>query len=570
MDTQKEDILLYGCDSHPDDCGVLEQKSFYTAGSVKVNSITVKNQEAFRKPIRRAAVWQRFRLEILLALLFLLHTLFFSLAGIVSPQRMRVLGVDPICYFSYLHTIFFDRDLNFENEYRALDDTGVLVKYPLTPLGRRPNGFSLGPALAVSPFYLFAHVFVKIAGTAPADGLSAPYQVSSFVGIACYSLAGLILLFHWAKIFFRPLVAFAGTALTWFSSIAVFYAYPISFMPHAVSAFFVVLFLYYAEKTREDARLRRWILLGLFAGAMALMRWQNILFTLYLLPEIPRFRKREIPFSRIVFFLFMLVLAFIPQMVVWKRLYGQFLTVPQGGGFLVWTRPRIGSILFSTFNGLFSWTPICLLGMIGLFPGIRDPGTRRAFGLLLILFLLQLYVNSAVYDWHGSWGFGMRRFMDCLPIFVLGISRLLKLADPRKILLLSALALCLLVLWNYLFLVQYYFHLVARNRPLTFHEMVTDKLHLYRSIARRGLVNTAKASAEQGNLDDTDKAIRLALEIDPNHADIYFTAGRIAASLGETDQAGAFYREALRLGPGDRDTMRALKDLRIRQDGIRK
>jgi hypothetical protein len=246
------------------------------------------------------SVYQRFYPEILLVLLFLLHTFFFYLGGIISLPRMRVIGVDPICYFSYLHTLFFDRDLDFENEYRALDDTGVLVQYPLTPLGRRPNGFSVGPALAVSPFYLTAHALLKLTGSAQTDGLSPPYQVSCFWGI------------------------------------------------------------------------------------------------------------------------------------VWKRLYGQFLTVPQGGGFLVWTRPRIWSILFSTFNGLFSWTPICLLGVLGLFPGIRDPGTRRASCLLLILFLLQLYVNSAVFDWHGSWGFGMRRFMDCLPIFVLGISSLLKLADRKK------------------------------------------------------------------------------------------------------------------------------------------
>lgn len=535
-----------------------------------MNPNTEQFPETFETPIRRVSVYQRVFPEILLVALFLLHTFFFSLAGIISPGRMRVLGVDPICYFSYLPTLLLDRDLDFENEYLALDDSGVLVQYPLTPLGRRPNGFSIGPSLAVSPFYLSAHGFLKLTGKGPADGLSPPYQVSCFLGIACYSLAGLILLFHWAKIFFSPLVAFVGTALAWFSSVAVFYAYPITFMPHAISSFFVLLFLYYAEKTREDGRGRRWILLGLFAGVMTLMRWQNVLFSLYLLPEIRGFRNKTIHASRIVLFLFALVLVFFPQMIVWKRLYGQFLTVPQGGGFLVWTRPRILSILFSTFNGLFSWTPICLLGVLGLFPGMREPETRQAAKLLLIMFLLQLYVNSAVFDWHGSWGFGMRRFMDCLPIFVLGICSLLKLAERKKYLLLLSLGLCLFALWNYLFLAQYYLHLVAWNRPLTFHEMVTDKLHLYASMERRSLVNTARVSAEQGHLDDADKATLLAQEIDPNHADIYFTAGRIAASLGETERALAFYKEALRLGPGDRDVMRALTALRLQRDGLHK
>ena len=83
-------------------------------------------------------------------------------------------------------------------------------------------------------------------------------------------------------------------------------------------------------------------------------------------------------------------------------------------------------------------------------------------------------------------------------------------------------------------------------------------------------MNTAIASAEQGHLDDAGKAIRLALEIDPNHADIYFTAGRISASLGETDRAGEFYKEALRLGPGDRDVIRAIKNLRLEREALLK
>ena len=100
--------------------------------------------------------------------------------------------------------------------------------------------------------------------------------------------------------------------------------------------------------------------------------------------------------------------------------------------------------------------------------------------------------------------------------------------------------------------------------------MVTDKLHLYASIERKSLVNTARVSAERGSMDDADKATLLAREIDPNHADIYFTAGWIAASLGETDRAGDFYMEALRLGPGDGDVMRALKALRLQRDGLLK
>jgi tetratricopeptide (TPR) repeat protein len=254
-------------------------------------------------------------------------------------------------------------------------------------------------------------------------------------------------------------------------------------------------------------------------------------------------------------------------MLVWQSLYGRLFTIPQGGGFLLWTRPRILKILFSGFNGLFSWTPITLIGIVGLGFWMRNREKRKTAIILLVLFSLQLYLNSVVYDWHGSWGFGMRRFLDCLPIFILGIATLLDYITNQKVkLLYPALALGLLVLWNYLFLVQYYLHLVARNRPLTFHELVWDKLHIYSSIQRRRLVNTARVSAEKGYMDDVGKALRLAVEIDPSHADIYFVGGQIAASNGDMKTARELYHKALDLGPEDRDVINALENLRLQMD----
>ena len=510
------------------------------------------------------------RFIIILVIPFLLHTLFFVLGGIISFERMQVGGIDPVCYYSYLRSIVFDGDLDFENEYRALDETGVLLSYPHTPLGRRPNGFSIGPAMAAAPFFLAAHGLVSLTGIAPADGYSPPYHVSCFMALALYSLAGLILLFKWAREFFKPEAALAGVLFTWFSSSAVYYAYPITFMPHSISAFFVILFLYYAYKSRGQVRRGRWILVGMLAGAMSLMRWQNSLFVLFLFPDVislHRERKRLLSRNLGLFFLSTLVI-FLPQLIAWWRLYGRPFTVPQGGGFLLWARPMIVKILFSTFNGLFTWTPITLVGLFGLFLWMRKDGRRSVPILLFILFLLQLYLNSAVVDWHGSWGFGMRRFLNCLPIFALGLAALVETLRKRSRFLLPCLLLSIFVIWNYLFLVQYYLHLVAWNRPLTFHEMVGDKLHIRTSIERRRLVNTAYLSASRGYMDDVETALRLAREIDPQHEDIYLAGGRIAASQGEVKTALEFFRRALELAPEDRDIMRELKALRRLRDKI--
>jgi tetratricopeptide (TPR) repeat protein len=156
-----------------------------------------------------------------------------------------------------------------------------------------------------------------------------------------------------------------------------------------------------------------------------------------------------------------------------------------------------------------------------------------------------------------------RDFSSCTPLLAAGLGALLTRIRQKFHLILPGAVLSLFVLWNYLFLNQYYFHLVAWNRPLTFHEMAGDKFHILTSIERRRLVRTAYLSAQRGYMDDAEKAINLAIEIGPLHSDIYLAAGEIAASQNETDRAFRFLMQAHTLAPGDRDIERAIKKLGV-------
>ena len=509
---------------------------------------------------------KKYRLDLILVLLFAVYALFLSVSGVLSFSRMKVEGIDPVCYYSYLRSVVFDGDLDFENEYQRLESTGTLLSYDRTQTGRMSNTFSAGPAIAVSPFFLVAHFLVKITNIAPADGFSQPYHVSVFIGLAFYALAGLLLLKRWLALYFNEWTAFTAAMVTWFASSAVYYAWPLTFMPHAISLFFVLLFLFYAEKSRYKESWKRWAVLGVLAGAMALMRWQNLIFILFIFPDVWKTWKEKSPAAVLKNqflpgFLFSL-LIFLPQVIAWFILYGRPFTVPQGRGFLIWSRPEIFSILFSTFNGLFTWTPVTLFGIAGIVVWIVKKKEKTVPVALLVIFLFQLYLNSIVRDWHGSWGFGMRRFVNCLPVFALGAGYLVMLLRKKvdKILTFSAVA--LFIVWNGLFLVQYYLHLVAWNRPLTFHEMVTDKLHIMTSINRRRFVKTAYSSARKGYYDDVEKALKIATDLDPSHADIYFAAAQIAESQGNYESALKLYRIASEFAPGDPDIPKAVKKMR--------
>ena len=145
------------------------------------------------------------------------------------------------------------------------------------------------------------------------------------------------------------------------------------------------------------------------------------------------------------------LIAISPQLFVWVRLYGSPLLVPQGEGFMRWTAPALGPVLFSDNHGLFSWTPILLVAVAGLFVLARRD--RRLGGALLLIFALSWYANAAAADWWAGEAFGARRFVSLFPIFTLGLAAVVDACGAR-LRLTAAIAVIAIVL-NGLLLLQY-------------------------------------------------------------------------------------------------------------------
>jgi hypothetical protein len=151
------------------------------------------------------------------------------------------------------------------------------------------------------------------------------------------------------------------------------------------------------------------------------MRWQDALFLAIPLFELAR---SPMPWARRAIGAVASVAAwtvvFSPQMAVWHALYGTWLTVPQGASFVRWTSPHLVDVLLSDYHGLFSWTPIAVLSVIGL-TGFALRNRRFALPLAAIV-LSAWYVNASVADWWAGEAFGARRFLSLFPLFVVGLS----------------------------------------------------------------------------------------------------------------------------------------------------
>lgn len=342
-------------------------------------------------------------------------------------------------YFAYLRSAVFDRDLDFHNEFSRFDKAFWDTYKPKeTPTGHYTNVFSVGPAVLWAPFYLAAHLFVIIsnllgAGFTP-DGFSAPYLAAVNLGSLIYSFAGICLAYRLCRQFFDRWPSLLASASVWLATFITYYVVYQPFMSHAVSFFTVTLFVYYWQRTRPRRTAIQWALLGLAAGLMMLVRWQNGL--IMIIPALESLISyisavfahkwaviRSLLKNNILFLASMLA-AFSPQIAAWKMIYGSFFTIPQGTGFLRWNAPFIWEVLFSSRHGLFSWSPIVYFAAIGWLMFVKRD--RLLAAGLTAAFVLMLYMNSIISDWWAGWGFGMRRFDAFILLFALGLAEVLQ------------------------------------------------------------------------------------------------------------------------------------------------
>jgi hypothetical protein len=347
---------------------------------------------------------------------------------------------DGFYYFAYLRSIAFDGDVEFSNDYRLLGLGDKPHLFEPTPTGYAQSAWTIGPAMVWSPFFAAGHVVATgLNRTNPdvsTNGVSFPYRQAVGVAGLFYALLGCWFCYLIAARFYPDRIAAAATAVTILGSFMIWYSVKEPTMTHAPSMAAVAAFVLGWLATRTDAdggyarTTRQWIWLGLLAGFMTTIRWQNALFallpaadTLVMLATAWRAgHMRRVQRTLIVGALFTLcaTIGFLPQMIAWKSIYGSWLAVSPVGPQIRWWDPHLVDILFSSRNGLFSWSPILYVGAIGL---VMFAVRRPPLGVPMIASVaLMTYFNASVQDWWGSDGFGGRRFDGTLPLFVVGVA----------------------------------------------------------------------------------------------------------------------------------------------------
>ena len=354
------------------------------------------------------------------------------------------IGSDGYGYYSYLRSAVFDGDWWFGNDYTYVDppyrhvfDAEFLSRR--TPIGRLPNYWSLGPAILWAPLFAVGHAIALAAralgSSVSADGFSFPYVYLSTWGTA---LCGLVSLLAVLRVL-REQTTLSSTARIGVAGACFFgtplFMYSLRFpcFPHAIQSGVVALYLACFVLVRNKRTWSYAALSGGLLGFAVLCYWQTALLLVFPLSEAlgelwRSWRRREVvaDLPAIVGrhgLVGLTVLAFmLPQTVAWRVVWGSALVVPQGDNFMRLDYNFWHEVLFSGNNGILWWSPLVLVGFLGLF-WLKD----RAVVVPAVAFFVLLYLHhTRMHDWYGGGGFGPRRFTVAYPLVAMGVAALVQ------------------------------------------------------------------------------------------------------------------------------------------------
>ena len=312
------------------------------------------------------------------AIIFSVYLLFFTFHAVYVGKT--VYG-DGIFYYSWLRSIVNDQDVDFRNEYQHFG----ITQSP------ESNKYSIGPALFWTPSYLFI-----------------PNELSvGFAGVF-YAITGLVLLYRLLIKSFPQTVSLVTVLTIAFATNLFFYGSVDPVNSHALSFFTVVLFLSFLF-----AKQKSWFTIGVTLGLVGTVRPQDMI--VGLLARRVKWRP----------FLAGAVIGFLPQILAWQALYGNPLAFPYltGGEGFSFSLSNVFGVLFVPSNGLFLWTPVTLLGLVGLF------WFRKLYA---VIFLLQLFIVESWSTWCQGASYSGRMFVGMLPILAFGVAEVLsKIRIPK-------------------------------------------------------------------------------------------------------------------------------------------
>lgn len=367
---------------------------------------------------------------------------------------------DAMGYYMYLPCLLIYHNLD------EIDKLPENVEYPqsvrwqlsehrkegrYTPKGYLIIKYTYGVAAMEAPFFLAAHAWEKLSG-GKADGYSASYSGMLKLADVFYSILGLIIVYYVLRRFVSAGFALAATCLLLAGTNLFWFTVHQAGMSHVPLFFLYSLLLYLTIRIHEKPRPSLFMLAGLTAGFITLIRPTDILCLLIPLlygvwnkdtlgQKLQMMRENK---KGMLGFFIAFIAPIVPQMIYWKTYTGSYVYYSYTNESFNWMSPKIIEGLFHFNNGWLAYTHIMVLALAGLFLYKRIQVVAFSIYVLLPLYI---YIIYSWYCYNYINGLGSRPMIHLYSLLAIPLAAFISIVWEKglagKSVLVGALAFCI-------------------------------------------------------------------------------------------------------------------------------
>ncbi len=352
----------------------------------------------------------------------------------ISNDKWKgIIESDAKGYYAYLPAVFLYNDLNFnfiEEVYKD-ENNHFYYDFRVNLNDKKINKYYCGTAIAELPFFVTAHYLSKLYNFEQ-NGYSQLYLISISIAAIFYLFIGLfffnkILDIYEIQEVYKTITILAAI----FGTNLFYYVVMEPGMSHVFSFAFISMFFFYTKKYFQNLETKYLIILAFILGIIFLIRPVNSL-VIFIIPFISsNITSLKLGLNNILkinkntFLSLLILLSIISiQLLIYKISTGNFFVYSYQKETFNFLNPHFIDILFSYKKGLFLYTPMYFVALMGFFFLWRT--NKFEFFSLLFFFSLITYVFSSWWMWYYGGSFSSRVYIEYIPFFMLLLAISLK------------------------------------------------------------------------------------------------------------------------------------------------
>ncbi len=342
----------------------------------------------------------------------------------------KTIAWDVISYYGYLPAIFIYHDctLKFMDTYKGHHK--FIFWADKGPNNSRVIRTSMGLSILYSPFFFIAHRYA-LTHDYDAGGYSVPYRVALLMSCVFIVLIGLFFFARLLLKFFNPYISSWVMILVVLGTNLLYYCVYEAPVAHAYNFSLLIIFIYFTIKWYEKPKIKFAVIIGLLAGLITLIRPVNciacLFFLLWDIKNITDIKNRILLLSQkwwmLAIIVVMAIVVWLPQIVYWKIVTGQYLYYSYGNQGFFFLHPKIIKGLFSYRKGWLLYTPLMVLALAGI--PLLWKKQKAFFYPVIIILIIHIYVIYSWWTWWYGGSMGSRPMIDIYGLLAIPLGYLL-------------------------------------------------------------------------------------------------------------------------------------------------